>query len=101
MSVNTWEQDREYVMRELKRLGDAQSECDRAQRESNDRLGVKLDRMKDDLRNGQDDLKEKVTTGLTKNAVEISALKVKAGVWGGLAGILGAIGTAVVFLLKH
>ena len=39
-------------------------------------------------------------TKMTSIRIEVAKLKVKAGIWGGLAGIVSAVGSMILFYIK-
>ena len=39
-------------------------------------------------------------TKMTSIRIEVAKLKVKAGIWGGLAGVVSAIGSMILFYIK-
>jgi hypothetical protein len=96
-----WEQSREHVARELERLASGQHKHNNDVNRINLQLTADLHKIKDELKDGQNEVKEELGEKLTSIRVDIGMLKVKAGVWGALGGAIIAVGMLLWFLIKR
>ena len=49
----------------------------------------------------QGDVQEEMRTMLQAISVEVAMLKVKSGIWGGIAGLVPALGLLIYFIIKN
>lgn len=77
-SENGWEKYQVHVLEELKRMNGGQ-----------EKLGDAIDA-----------IKKEFTEFKINTTKDVSALKVKAGIWGGIAGLISAIGAVVILIIK-
>lgn len=94
--LSGWSEYKERVRGDLARIEQAQGELNRSIQEVRDSLSRKLDVFRSEeierLRRELAETKERVSSLSIDTAAKLSALQVKASVWGGLAGAIpGAI----------
>ena len=117
--TNGWKAWADLIVNSLSNLGKQLEECFQKIEEIENKTTNKLEKQNEDLNNVKINLKKieielinlKEAVEKTKNICDtfyekenqqnqdISSLKVKAGMWGGLAGVLGAIGSVLLYLI--
>ena len=60
-----------------------------------------MTQIKDVLLEKLETMSKEMTAGQTRIALDVAALKVRAGMWGGLSVVIAAVAIALVTLLRH